>query len=404
MKRDPQAEAVDSPVSSKRVAPMPLRVLMVIRQFHPLVGGSEIFAERLALEFIDWGHATKILTARSDSAWPKRETLQGRLQVLRLPSPRIRAVGSLIFVASLMIHLIRQRREFDVIHVHQTDYAAFASTLASRLLGKPVVCQLQGSGSTGSIAQMQRSPVSPLVLWSLKRIERLVAVSNAIHEELLEAGFPEHQIAQIPNGVDVEAFKPRRNTGSAKGQQDTQKQRILYVGRLSPEKGPDILIEAFRLLTTQTSNSARLLLVGKGQMSQFLERRVRDYRLEDLAEFVGSVSDVQPYLQAADLFVLPSRAEGLSVALLEAMACGLPVVATAVSGTVDVIHDGVNGLLVEPEDPEVLAQAIKRLLDDPEFARRLGREARSTVEEKYSLQLVAERYIKLYRELLNERH
>jgi glycosyltransferase involved in cell wall biosynthesis len=377
--------------------------MMVIRQFRPLIGGAEKFAERLALEFIKGGYSVKVVTARSERAWLKQERLQGRLEVIRLSAPRVRAIGSLIFVVSLLIYLLRHHRQFDVIHVHQTDYAAFASALAGRLLGKPVVCQLHGSGPTGSIAQLQRSPVSLFVRWSLRTVARLVAVSDVIHKELLGTGFPEHQVVQIPNGVDVEAFNPRQNAASTHGKHGTQMQQIVYVGRLSFEKGPDLLIESFRLLAAQDSNLARLLLVGAGSLQPSLERQVIKLGLQGLVAFVGNVEDVLSYLETADLFVLPSRAEGLSMALLEAMACGLAIVGTRVSGTVEVIQDGVNGLLVEPEDPEVLAQAMKRLLENPEFAQRLGQEARRTVEENYSLQSVAERYIQLYRELLAER-
>lgn len=375
-----------------------LRVLMVIRQFHPLVGGAELFAERLAIELIAQGCPTSIVTARIERGWPKREKLEDQLEVVRLPAPRMRFVGSLVFVTALLLHFIRHRRHFDLIHVHHADYATFAAALAGRLLRKPVVCQLHGTGKVGDISQLRHSPVSSLKRWSLRTVDRLVVISSAMRTEVLAAGFSESQVLQIPDGVDVQAFEPATSKQSSQGKQ------IVYVGRLSFEKGPDVLIDAFRLLVKRHHKMVQLTFVGDGGLRQLLERQVKDCGLKHLVQFLGNASDVRPYLHAADAYVLPSRSEGLSVALLEAMACGLPVVATRSGGPVDVVEDGTNGLLVEPEDPEALAGAIQRVLDDRHLACQLGCQARRTVEEKYSLQSVAERYIRLYSKLLTRRH
>jgi len=366
---------------------------MVIRQFRPLVGGAELFSERLATELIAQGCSTSVVSARIERAWPKHEKLEGQLEVVRLPAPRMRFVGSLIFVAALLFYFARHRHKFDLIHVHHADYATFAAALAGRLLGKPVVCQLHGTGDVGDIAVLKRSPVSSLMHWSLQTVDRLVVISNAMLAEVLEAGFPKSQVLKIPDGVDVQAFRPAPNKQNSQGKQ------IVYVGRLSFEKGPDVLIDAFRLLVEQHNKAAHLTFVGDGKLRRPLESQVNDCDLEHLVTFVGTVTDVKPRLHAACVYVLPSRSEGLSVALLEAMACGLPVVATRSGGPSDVVEDGINGLLVAPEDPEALARAVNKILDDPHLARRLGREARKTVEKKYSLQSVTDRYVKLYEEL-----
>jgi glycosyltransferase involved in cell wall biosynthesis len=131
-----------------------------------------------------------------------------------------------------------------------------------------------------------------------------------------------------------------------------------------------------------------------------MERIVAGLGIQDSVEFLGSRADVVDLLQQSWGFVMPSRWEGMPNALLEAMACGLPCVATRVSGSEDIIADGVNGLLVEPEHPAEMAQALHRILEDTELAQRLGREGRATVIRDYQLITIVEQCLELYRRLL----
>lgn len=301
---------------------------------------------------------------------------------------------------SVFLYFLRHRTEYDLIHVHVAHYEAFTAALAGKLLLKPTICKPTGTGAVGNTAAVRRSPISILLPWGLKLVDRFVSVSQMMSQELADLGIKAGQIVMIPNGVDTDWF--RSNSSDTK-RSEQRPMCLLFVGRLSYEKGPDLLIEAFRAVVARNPQAVRLVLLGEGKLRPVIEEQVRDHVLQKLVEFKGNTFDVRPYLQEADLFLLPSRSEGLSNALLEAMAYGLPVVATRVSGTVDVIQDEVNGLLVEPEDPQAIAQAVQRLLNDAGLAGRLGREARRTVEEKYSLQSVAERYIDLYRELLARR-
>jgi glycosyltransferase involved in cell wall biosynthesis len=127
-----------------------------------------------------------------------------------------------------------------------------------------------------------------------------------------------------------------------------------------------------------------------------------DLNIRDSVEFLGVQSDIVGLLQQSWGFALPSRNEGMSNALLEAMACGLPCVATRVSGSEDVIADGLNGILVEPDQPTQMAEALRRLLEDSELAQRLGHEARATVVRDYQLSHNVERCLALYRHVLAE--
>jgi len=146
----------------------------------------------------------------------------------------------------------------------------------------------------------------------------------------------------------------------------------------------------------------RLLLVGEGPLQSKLERIATELGIQDSVEFLGLRMDVVDLLQRAWGFVLPSRWDGMPNALLEAMACGLPCVATRVSGSEDIIAHGVNGLLVEPEQPAEMAQALQCIIEDTNVAQRLAKAGRATILRDYQLLSIAEHYLALYRRLLGK--
>jgi glycosyltransferase involved in cell wall biosynthesis len=212
------------------------------------------------------------------------------------------------------------------------------------------------------------------------------AVRQVLHER---EGVDRSRIAVIPTAVDIERFSPRpRNAGELdiRRRLNVQPDEILLVsvGRLDALKGHDTLVEAFRLLASSRPN-IRLALVGDGRERGALEARVASAGLTARVSFIGGTADVASYLRASDLFVLASNTEGMPGALLEAMALGLPVVATSVGGTPEVVVDAVTGLLVPPRDSAALASAIGRLIDDPGLRCQMGLRARARATESFSI-------------------
>jgi glycosyltransferase involved in cell wall biosynthesis len=193
------------------------------------------------------------------------------------------------------------------------------------------------------------------------------------------------RIDVIPTGIDLARFEPRprdRDFRTVQGVGDTEP-LLVCVGRLDRYKGHDHLVEAFAALIRERPR-ARLLLVGDGRFREALTVQVRSAGLSDRVRFTGALGDVRPALAAADVFVQASDEEGLPGAVLEAMAMGLPVVATDVGGTREAVDDGVTGLLVPPRDASALATAVRRLLDDPELGARFGSFARKRAAEAFS--------------------
>jgi glycosyltransferase involved in cell wall biosynthesis len=200
------------------------------------------------------------------------------------------------------------------------------------------------------------------------------------------------QIVQIPNGINENKFHPKESSKI--------ENRIITVGHLTKIKGTDILLQAVANLIKKGVSPFHVDIIGDGHDRTYFENIAKELNINSHINFHGDSNNVVDLLQQSRIFVLPSRAEGHSNALLEAMACGLPVIATKVGGNLDVINNNVNGILVDKENPKQLANAIIKVLYDNDFAEQLGKNARETVTRKYSMEHTVSRYIELYTELL----
>ena len=291
--------------------------------------------------------------------------------------------------AQSLARLLRSR-PFDVVHSHNAA-AQVAVGLGVRLrwwspAKRPLVHTEHGRLSD------TRWMFLALRRWTLGVFDAIVAVSENVRAQLAShsLGSPAHR-AVILNGIDVERF------GASTAPADRGNDEVLHVGRLEHIKGQDVLIEAMPIVRKQCGQ-ATLVVVGDGSTRGALEERARTLGVESGVRFVGATLDVKPFLERAAVFVLPSRSEGLSVALLEAMASALPIVATRVGGNADALGGGSCGLIVAPESAAELGSAIAALLQDRERAVALGRNARRAAAERFSLGVTVERYLALYGE------
>ncbi len=285
---------------------------------------------------------------------------------------------------------ICRRENVDVIHCHLSD-AEFLGILAGRWCGvRRVITTLHTAAFLPS--RSPRDVRNGLRVALTKRlykkwVDRIVAVSAdaAENAEALFALDP-GKIQVIRNRIDVLAFQGQRRSGPFRTGLGVASDEALVVcvARLVECKGQRVLLDALSRLV-RAGTRAKLLLVGDGEERLRLEQRSRDLGLTDHVIFLGNRADVADVLAVADAFVLPSLSEATSLALLEAMASGLPIVATSVPGNAAVIEHGVTGLLVPPGDDLLLAQAITLLLQDPERARELGEQAKRTAQERYDI-------------------
>jgi glycosyltransferase involved in cell wall biosynthesis len=266
---------------------------------------------------------------------------------------------------------LRRAWRSDIVHCHWT-ISGLVAYLATRLRRRPLVLSVRGSDihlvERGLMARLHRQ----IYAW----MDIVVAVSEDIAHKLEGMGVPREKIRVVANGVD-QRFRPGdRRQARLRLALPPEDFIVLFVGMLVPIKGLDVLIEA---LAKIEGAKPVVLLVGDGPLRSDLERQAADRGLVDHLRLVGrqSSEEIPIWMAAADVLVLPSRSEGRPNVVLEAQACGLPVVATAVGGTPELVRDGKTGLLVESDDAQALAQAIERLRQDGELRDRLrgaGRE------------------------------
>jgi len=281
-----------------------------------------------------------------------------------------------------------------IVHTHNAA-AHLYGTLGAKLAGAKVVHTEHGKnlGQEARSFRVNRF-VAPLT-------DVYVAVSEKVAKEAVafERVNP-GKLSIIANGIPVESFgqpADRRTLRESLGFPSNGKV-IGTVGRLVKEKNYLLLLHAFAKIAPRYPD-ALLVFAGDGLLRQDLEREAMQLHLDNRVRFLGQRPDVAELLKTLDIFVLSSTTEGMSMALLEAMATGCPIVATAVGGNVELVQDSVTGLLVPPEDVGGLSEAMARLLDDHVLARRLGEAAQRKVQQHYSVQQMALAYEALYRKL-----
>lgn len=294
------------------------------------------------------------------------------------------------FLTALFSGCARLAGECDVIHANWSINGAIAG-LAAGLRGTPVVTTLRGS----DIARVERSGMDRALLKSCLRTSAgLVCVSDAIRERVLElAPQRSEKVAVIYNGVDERFLSIERGSRSPQ-----TPFRIVSVGSLIPRKAMHVLIDALRIAGRATE--ATVCIVGDGPERERLQASIGAAGLAQRVRLMGTVppAALREHLENADAFVLTSRYEGRPNAVLEAMASGLPVLATRIPGTTELVHDGVNGLLFERDDANALAECLLRLERDPALRAKLGAAARDFVlESKLRWDETANAYVELYR-------
>jgi glycosyltransferase involved in cell wall biosynthesis len=389
-----------------------MKILMVISQFSPIIGGAEKQVQLLGKKLIERGVEVKVVTGWWNYKTPRKEIIEG-IEVYRNFSfwgmfgiKGLRPLAALTYMITLGIYLLLHKREFDLIHVHQALHPAFVSILIGKqVLRKPVIVKTASSGMTSDINQLKRVPLGNYQLrYLLRNMPYLVAVSKVGGKEFKDMGFPESQIEYIPNGV---ALPPEEKTTYG------QVKKVITVARLSREKGIDILIRAWPTVVQQEKD-LKLIILGNGPLEEELKTLCKALGVAESVEFGGMVQDPKERLRDADLFVLPSRAEGLSNALLEAMSHGLPCIATNVGGNVELFggdnHNkimfgefmtGRNGLLVNPDDVEALSEAMVYFIRNRVEREEMGNQGRVHIGKNYSIDLIVDKYIALYQRALS---
>jgi glycosyltransferase involved in cell wall biosynthesis len=399
-------------------------VMMVVTSFFPSpMGGSELQAFRLAGELKKRGLNPYIVALGIDDQ--KEEDEVDGIKVYRIhsffnparfsrksttkkgpvrieyqlndkanfiPSQK-KSLFSFLFYFSFLFKVYflarKKKQPLDLIYIPIMEWTAFIGTLLGWLLKKKVV--VKDSTANGIIALL-RYPFGKSIQKFVTKHAYFVAMTREIRKNFISAGVEEKRIFPIPNGVSYPKDPVR----------SIDPDKFVFVGNLTqqPAKGIDILLRAWKSVIA-SHPSAKLYVIGAGNVPEYYDY-VKSLGIADNVIFMGKQAEFTNHLLEATAFILPSRREGMSNSLLEAMSLGVPCIATDISGSQDLIDHERNGLLVPVEDEVLLAKAVDYFYNHPEKNKSMGIEARKTIEQGYTLSHVSERYADLFRTLVKQ--
>lgn len=369
-----------------------MRIFMIAPYFYPEIGGAEFAAYEVSRRLAARGHRVTVVTKHFGEL-PPREVLHG-VEVHRVRALDVKGVRSLSALPGMLARSLSLSDGYHLVHAHIPYPSAFIAYLLRRARGVPYVVTSQGSELLDYPEERPLRLLKPLTGAALRGAEHVHVISRALRRSVVENfGVEPGRVSVIPNGVDLEMFNPRRR------RELWEERVVLSVSRLTPKNGLEHLIRAMKLVLER--QDCRLVIAGEGELRPALEALVRRLGLDGRVSFTGWVryEQVPELLASSHVFARPSLTEGLGTAFLEAMACGVPVVGTRVSGIVDIVRHGYNGLLVSPGRVEEIAEAILRLLEDEELRERLIGNALEFVRD-YSWDEITTRYEEMYRRVL----
>lgn len=347
------------------------------------LGGIESHSGTLASVLVKNGHNVIMGCHNEDSV----KVGAGRLAV---PARRIDIRNSLDMAAVFkIIKIIMQNNIQLVIANGGREY--WPSAVAAKLLKRKVI-----------FVRHQRDRIRKTTRWLINNhVDRVIAVSGAVKDVMLNSGVDPGKIEVIYNAIDLEQFNPDKiNRADAREELGVDNDDIVIgtVGKLRPGKGVFEIIHAAHALMGKYP-ALKLLFVGDGPERQPMERELKRLSISDRVIFTGLRDDVERMYAAMDIFVLPSYNEGLPTALVEAMAMATPVIATTIGGILEMINDGIDGILIPPKDHAALADAIVRYIDDAGFAERTASAGRKKTEEIFSERMMGDDFERVFRNM-----
>ena len=380
-----------------------MTVLMVTERYLPIWGGAENQLRQLAKLLVEQNCDAEIVTRRWRRDMSRDEIIDG-IPVCRVGVPGAGPLASLVFVLSLLAFLLHRRRRYRVIHSHGAANMGALIAFSALLSDAATVAKV---ATAGRIPRLYRTPIGRVLLFLLKRVDKIVCMSQEILDELNAVGVESARIAHIQNGVDGERFCPATEIERAawraeRGLPETAV-IVVFSGRLVQRKGVDVLIDAWERIDA-VRNDAHLFLLGSGTdqpdsvESEILES-VRSRKIANVY-FEGDVPAPEDYLNVADIFAFPSRREGFPNALLEGMAAGTAAVASRIGGNEDLIANDDTGILFDPDDVVALADALRSLIVYSAKRKTMATRGRAYVLEHNALSVIAREYTLLYTRLV----
>ena len=393
-----------------------MKICIFTETYYPVMGGGETQAQLLAEGLVSNGHSVMILTRRSD-VFLKSYERYGSVDVYRLAPVGTGQLKKWGLLFSSIPALLQLRNQYDLVFVSGYRIIGLTAVLLAKFLRKKVVLKSDSQGEmSGDFFESGLKKFGgtksslPFRLFLgfrnaiLKNADAFSAISSEIASEFTTSGILPEKIYLIPNSVDTQRFIPikpveKKSLREKLGLSQNTKIAI-YTGRLVSYKGLPLLLKVWNNIRHKHEN-VLLVLAGTGGLDIHncevdLKEYVKNNELENFVRFTGAVQNVHEYLQASDIFVFPTENDAFPSSIVEAMACGLPVITTPVGAIKNIVTDGETGMLIQPSSFEQLYKVLDVMFSDSTLASRLGTSASQDVQYKYSTKSVTEKYQALF--------
>lgn len=366
-------------------------VLLVVDQFSRNLGGGERIALKLAALLPEYGYRASILTFSADPATPAFDSAPCPVYLLALQS----TYDSNALKGAFALRKFIKQQNIQIVQTFFESSDIWGGFVTKSLSKAKLIWSRRDMG----ILRTRKHEVAYRLMAGLP--DAVFAVSELVRQHCIEIDHIDpDRVQTIYNGLNVADW-------DASPQASTPRKSFLVtsIGNIRHVKGHDVFIKAAAAIAPRFPNVCFSIAGGVLEPAYFeeLQSLIHDLHLDDRFHFSGSITDLRKHLSTADIFVLPSRSEGFSNAIVEAMAASLPVVATNVGGNAEAVQDGVSGLIVPPEDPDALAAAIAQLLAAPALAKEMGAAGRQRVAEKFTTEAMMMQTTAAYRKLLDQR-
>lgn len=374
-----------------------MKLLLINNEFPPIGGGGSTVTKYALRHLVRAGHEVTLLTSRFQDL-PKRETVEGAT-VIRIPAVRrfkdFSSPWELITfgVSALLYGLwFTARNRVDFIQAYFAVPAGWAAWIIAGLRGIPYAVYFGGSDIPGANPSRYKNlyPILTPLLRLIWRGARFRTVCSAELVRLGKVADPESDFILIPNGVETERFRPIARPANPKV-------KILFIGRLIERKGFQRVVRALPRLRELARVPFVVEVVGSGAFRARLDEMAQALGVTDLIQYVGTVpyDRLETSYQYADIFVLTSLYEGMPAVILEAMGCGLPIVASDTGGNNEIVKEGKNGFLIPGDDTEKLARDLAALVNDAALRERMGTQSREMALQ-YDWHAIMRKYNELY--------
>lgn len=364
-----------------------MKIIQTCKYFFPYITGAGIYVQQLSKNLVKRGHEVTVYTPLRENT--KECEIIDDIEIRRIPFSHLNY--------KLFNELMKQ--DYDILHAHAIWSHVPTSFFASKIKRKKFIVTPHGSWQFIERNIFYESYYRTLWRAITKNSSALIVLNND-EENSVKSWMPDKKVHRIPNAVDPYIFKPRSRDNFFENR-GIKGDVVLFVGAMQKGKGIYVLLECIPCIIKDYPNT-HFVLVGKEVEN--IHPLIKKYKISRNVHILGRIShrELLSCYSSADIFVAPSLYEPFGTVYLESMASELPTIGTSVGGTTEIIDDMVNGILVEPRDSEQLAEGIKLLLSDEKLRKKLGKNARKKIIEKYSWEKITDQIENLYKEVMED--